>query len=140
MRLGFALAVACAAVMAGCGPTTTTPPSPSAALSPSPGEPVSAITIVAGGDADVYRYKPADLTVRATVPVTVRFVDGDVVDHTWTVFDRDGTTVLANLAVAREGDEATGTFTFARTGTYQFWCTIPGHKAFGEIGSLTVLP
>ena len=114
-------------------------PSPSALPSVAE-QPASVVTIAAGGDADVYHYDPPGLTVRVGTPVEIRFVDRDVVDHTWTVFDTDGTTILANLAVAKEGDEARGSFTFPRAGTYQFWCTIPGHKGFGEVGTLTVLP
>lgn len=139
MRLGFALALAGSLLVAGCGATAT--PSPTAASAPpSTAEPANVVTIASGGDADVYHYDPRNLTVRAGTPVEVRFVDRDVVDHTWTVFDSDGTTVLANLAVAKEGDEATGTFTFPRAGTYSFWCTIAGHKGFGEVGTLTVVP
>ena len=129
MRLGLA-AVVCL-VAAGCGSPVT--PSP-------PGQPASVVTIAAGGDADVYHYDPPTVTVRLNTPVEVHFVDHDVVDHTWTVFDSDGTTVLANLTVAKEGDEASGSFTFTKAGTYQFWCTIPGHKGFGEVGRLTVTP
>lgn len=139
MRLGFALALAGGLLLAGCGaPTPPTPPAASAP--PSAGQPPSVVTIAAGGGADVYHYDPPSLTVRAGAPVEVRFVDRDVVDHTWTVFDSDGTTILANLAVAKEGDEVTGTFAFARPGTYRFWCTIPGHRGFGEVGTLTVVP
>ena len=126
------------------------PPSPSKPVTGSGGpEPVSSSapattstswTVTAAGDRDVYHYVPDALVVPVDQPVTVRFVDGDVVDHTWTVFDSDGVTVLANLAVAKEGDVATGTFTFARPGSYAFWCTIPGHRQFGEVGTLTVVP
>jgi len=97
-------------------------------------------TVMAGGGADVYHYQPATVIVPANQPVTIRFLDGDVLDHTWTVFDADGATVLANLSVAKEGDEATGTFTFPVPGSYSFWCTLPGHKEFGEVGVLTVVP
>jgi plastocyanin len=136
MRLGFALVLACC-LLVGCASTAT--PSPS--VTPSvPDQPASVLTIAAGGDADVYHYDPSSLTVRVDTAVEVHFIDRDVVDHTWTVFDTDGTTILANLAVAKEGDAATGSFTFARAGTYQFWCTIPGHKGFGEVGTLTVVP
>ncbi|MGZ8513711.1 MAG: cupredoxin domain-containing protein [Candidatus Limnocylindrales bacterium] len=144
MRLGFALFLASCLAVAGCRSTvtpsrSTVTPAPSTART-APEPPASVVMIVAGGDADVYHYDPPTLTVRANTQVEVQFVDRDVVDHTWTVFDSDGTTILANLAVAKEGDEATGTFTFARAGTYPFWCTIPGHKAFGEVGTLTVTP
>jgi plastocyanin len=127
--LGFALAACLAA--AGCGSPVS--PSPTAQLA-------AALTIAAGGDADVYHYDPSSLTVEANTPVEVRFADRDIVDHTWTVFDSDGSTILANLTVAKEGDVATGTFTFSKPGTYSFWCTLPGHKDFGEQGTLVVTP
>jgi plastocyanin len=102
--------------------------------------PAVAWTVTAGGGAEVYHYTPSSLVVPANRPVMVTFVDADVLDHTWTVFDDDGATILANLTVAKEGDEATGTFTFDRPGVYRFWCTIPGHRDFGEVGTLTVVP
>jgi plastocyanin len=129
MRLGFAVALCLAA--AGCGAPVN--PSPSTA-------PATVVTIAAGGDADVYHYDPPSLIVPVNTPIEVHFVDHDVVDHTWTVFDGDGTTVLANLTVAKEGDQASGVFRFAKAGTYQFWCTLPGHKGFGESGTLVVTP
>ena len=80
------------------------------------------------------------LVVPANQPVTIRFLDADTLDHTWTVFDADGTTVLANLAVPKAGAEASGTFVFRDPGTFSFWCTLPGHKGFGEVGTLRVVP
>jgi len=102
--------------------------------------PSTSWTIRAGGGADVYHYLPVTLVVPANQPVTIRFLDADTLDHTWTVFDADGTTVLANLAVPKAGVEASGTFVFRDPGTYSFWCTLPGHKGFGEVGTLRVVP
>jgi plastocyanin len=97
-------------------------------------------TVIAAGGADVYHYKPTTIIVPANQPVTITFLDGDTLDHTWTVFDADGITVLANLAVAKGGDRASGTFTFIDPGTYSVWCTVPGHRGFGEVGTLIVVP
>jgi hypothetical protein len=88
----------------------------------------------------VYHYQPLTVIVPANQAVTITLVDGDVLDHTWTVFAADGVTVLANLTVAKAGDEATGTFTFPVPGSFLVWCTIPGHKGFGEVGVLKVVP
>jgi plastocyanin len=118
--------------------TTAGPPA-----SPNPGPPATpstAWTVIAAGDADVYHYQPATVIVPARQPVVVRLVDGDVLDHDWTVFDADGTTVLARLSVAKEGDEMSGTFTFTNPGRYSVWCTVPGHRGFGEVGTLIVVP
>ena len=120
------------------GPVTSTDETASPAALP-PATPSTSWTIRAGGGTDVYRYLPATILVPANQPVTIRFLDGDVLDHTWTVFDADGATVLANLSVAKEGDGATGTFIFRVPGSYSFWCTIDGHKEFGEVGVLTVV-
>lgn len=152
-RPSIVLAVVAAAwVAAGCSPVSPTP----ATLAPSPGPaqstpsaapsvgppptPATSWTVIAGGGADVYHYKPATIVVPATQPVTVEFLDGDTLDHTWTVFGADGTTVLANLTVAKSGARASGTFTFPVPGTYEFWCTLPGHRGFGETGTLVVVP
>ena len=122
------------------GPTNPAPSASADASRPPAPTPATSWTIPAGGDPDVYRYAPSTLAVPANVPVSVRFIDADVIDHTWTVFEADGSTVLAMLSVAKEGDEATGTFTFPNPGTYEFWCTIDGHKQFGEVGTLIVTP
>jgi plastocyanin len=113
---------------------------PASTVSLPPATPSTSWTVTAGGDTEVYHYRPGSLIVPANQAVNVRFVDGDTLDHTWTVFDTDGATVLANLSVAKQGDVATGTFTFPNPGSYSFWCTIPGHKEFGEVGTLTVVP
>ena len=120
--------------------TPTASGSPGSTVEPPRATPSSAWTVRAGGEAEVYHYLPATVIVPAHRPVTIRFVDADVLDHTWTVFDADGATVLAKLAVTKEGDEATGTFTFPNPGTYSFWCTVAGHKSFGEVGTLIVMP
>jgi plastocyanin len=143
-----------AAAWLGVGCTVTVPPSP-ATTSPSvgiasptavasialpPATPSTSWTVTAGGGANVYHYQPGTVIVPAKQPITIRFLDGDVLDHTWTVFGADGATVLANLSVAKAGDEKTGTFSFPVPGLYAFWCTIPGHKEFGEVGVLMVVP
>jgi plastocyanin len=121
-------------------PLTTASGSPAPTVELPPATPSTSWTITAGGEADVYHDRPATVVVSANRPVTIRFLDADVLDHTWTVFDADGATILANLTVAKEGDEATGTFTFSNPGSYAFWCTVAGHKGFGEIGTLIVVP
>jgi plastocyanin len=119
------------------GLASPTTPSPTAAP---PATPATSWTVTAGGGANVYHYQPLTVIVPANQPVTITLVDGDVLDHTWTAFAADGVTVLANLTVAKAGDKATGTFTFPVPGSFLVWCTIPGHKGFGEVGVLKVVP
>jgi plastocyanin len=144
--MAITLGVACAGPVppsvSGSLPTTplTATGGPASTVAPPLATPSTSWTVTAGGEAEVYHYLPATVVVPANRAVTIRFVDGDVLDHTWTVFDADGATVLANLSVAKEGDEASGTFTFTNPGTYSFWCTVAGHKGFGEVGTLVVVP
>ncbi|MGH8985230.1 MAG: plastocyanin/azurin family copper-binding protein [Acidimicrobiia bacterium] len=52
--------------------------------------------------------------------------------HDFTIEDVDG------LVEASGGDTEEGGFTIDETGDYTFYCTVPGHRAGGMEGTLTV--
>jgi uncharacterized cupredoxin-like copper-binding protein len=94
-------------------------------------------------------FDPAALTVPHGVPVTFVLVNTDPIDHEWIVGDdalhqrhRTGTEPYHNARPTEVTIVAlstkTTTVTFATPGTLKYICHLPGHEAFGMVGTLTV--
>ncbi len=95
------------------------------------------------------RFEPAAVSVPAGVPVTVVIRNGDPIDHEWIVGDDD---VHARHRTGTEpahaerptevsvpaGAAVTTIVAFAAAGTYAFICHLPGHEAYGMVGTLHV--
>lgn len=89
------------------------------------------------------------VTVRAGQPVTFMLRNGDPIDHEWIVGDaavhdrhRTGTEPVhgsrpTEITVAAGTTVAT-TVTFTKPGTYLYICHLPGHEAYGMVGTLVV--
>jgi glucose/arabinose dehydrogenase/plastocyanin len=76
-------------------------------------------------------FDPADLAIPANTDVTITLPNTGAALHTFTI-DELG----VDVEVAA-GD--TGTVTInAPAGTYEFYCSVPGHKEAGMVGTLTV--
>jgi uncharacterized cupredoxin-like copper-binding protein len=81
---------------------------------------------------DQMRFDPATLTVRANTPVNI-------------TLDNSGSALIHDFVIdspaikieAQPHARASGTATFA-PGTYQFYCSQPGHKEAGMVGTLIV--
>ena len=94
-------------------------------------------------------YERAEVTVRAGMPVTFVLRNGDPIDHEWIVGDaavherhRTGTEPVhgsrpTEVTVAAGTTVAT-TVTFTRPGTYLYVCHLPGHEAYGMVGTVVV--
>jgi plastocyanin len=84
---------------------------------------------------DQMRFEPANLTVRANTPVTLTLDNsGSALLHDLTIDDIGGQRVHI---LAQANGRGTGQFT-APAGVYQFYCSQPGHKDAGMVGTLTV--
>ena len=115
------------------------------------------ITIEAAG----MHYQPASLEITAGHPVHLVFKNSDSVDHDFSVMEfplANGTPVEAGSPVpghdmsgmagmgaapalhmaAAMGTTSMLEFTASQPGTYQFFCTVPGHKEAGMVGTLVV--
>jgi uncharacterized cupredoxin-like copper-binding protein len=89
------------------------------------------------------------VTVRAGVPVTFMLRNGDPIDHEWIVGDaavherhRNGTEPVhasrpTEVSISA-GTTRTTTVTFELPGTYLFICHLPGHEAYGMVGTVVV--
>lgn len=89
------------------------------------------------------------LAVRAGVAVTFVLRNDDPIDHEWIVGDaavherhRDGTepvhsTRPTEVTIPAGSSRATS-ITFVKPGTYTYVCHLPGHEAYGMVGTLVV--
>jgi uncharacterized cupredoxin-like copper-binding protein len=97
------------------------------------------------------RYVPAAFQVPAGRPVEIVLRNADPIDHEWIVGD------AALHARHRTGNEpyhasrptevtipalstVTTVVTFAAPGSLQYICHLPGHEAYGMVGTVTVTP
>lgn len=77
-----------------------------------------------------FKFDPATLQVPAGGEVKITLVNGGTIEHDITV---DAPAFMVHV---NPGETTTGTATFA-AGTYDFYCSIPGHKEAGMVGTIT---
>jgi uncharacterized cupredoxin-like copper-binding protein len=97
------------------------------------------------------QFQPASVTVPVGRPVTFVITNTDPIDHEWIVGDaatherhRTGTEPVHNarpteISIPAGGEKRT-TVTFAAAGSEQYICHLPGHEAYGMIGTVTITP
>ena len=94
------------------------------------GEP-SEVTININGTE--FEYNPSTFTVKQGQTVEVVFRNVGSIAHNIRFGEWD-----VQTATISSGETATITFTPEETGTFDYWCTIPGHRAQGMEGQITV--
>lgn len=87
---------------------------------------------VAVAGTDALQFEPTSLTASAGT-VTVELTSRGATEHTFVIEELDDTLVVE----AAGGETATGTVEL-EPGTYTYYCDIPGHRAAGMEGELTV--
>ncbi len=96
------------------------------------------------------RFAPEDITVPVGVPVTITLRNDDPIDHEWIVGPpqvherhRTGTepfhAELPTEVTVPALSTRTTTVTFERPGRYAYICHLPGHEAYGMVGTLHVV-
>ena len=94
-------------------------------------------------------YDRSRITVPGGVAVTIVLRNDDPIDHEWIVGDaavherhRTGTEPVHGSrpteVTVPAGTTRTTTITFDAPGTYLFICHLPGHEAYGMVGTLVV--
>jgi uncharacterized cupredoxin-like copper-binding protein len=94
-------------------------------------------------------FEPADLSVPRGVPVTFILVNEDPIDHEWLLGDegfhhahRSGTHAshggVPTEVTVPALETVTTTITFDEAGRLDYVCHLPGHEAYGMVGTLTV--
>jgi plastocyanin len=84
---------------------------------------------------DTLKFDPATVTVKSGTPVRVTIINSGALEHDWVVDNLDGKKLSAD---AKPKTNATAEFTPTAAGTYEFYCSIPGHREAGMKGTLTV--
>ena len=125
-RLGFGALVLATIAALGCGG------SGSAASKTSAGGGPQDVTVKG---TDQLRFQPANVTGRANTPIRITLDDtGDALVHDFVIDNAGGKEFKVE---AQPNSKATGEVTLP-AGTYQFYCSQPGHREAGMIGTLTV--
>jgi heme/copper-type cytochrome/quinol oxidase subunit 2 len=81
-----------------------------------------------------FAFRPNTLTVKVGTPVHINVQNTSSEAHN---FDLPAFGVNVNLP---PGTTTAVTFTPTQTGTYYFWCNLPGHPQAGMVGKITVTP
>ncbi len=96
------------------------------------------------------RFTPQVITVQAGVPVTITLRNDDPIEHEWIVGSpqvherhRTGTEpvheeVRTEVTVPAFSTRVT-TLTFEQAAEYAYICHLPGHEAYGMVGTLRIL-
>ena len=95
------------------------------------------------------KFEPSRIAVPVGVPVTITLRNDDPIDHEWIVGDesvhaihRVGTEPLhpnkPTEVVIPAGTTRTTVITFASTGSQQYICHLPGHEAYGMVGTVSI--
>ncbi len=93
------------------------------------------LSVAAGDD---MHYHPASLTVKAGTATTIIFTNGAAtVSHDLVSEGAERNVRLINVGPSRQ---QRGTFQASRPGTYEFYCTQPGHRELGMTGTIVVTP
>jgi len=105
-------------------------------------------------------FNPSSFEATAGAPVVLTLVNEDALEHDFSILEipvesvsepdpvsaehqmeMGETAVEPVLHVAVQPNETNQlTFTPTKPGTYEFYCTVPGHKEAGMVGTMTVLP
>jgi uncharacterized cupredoxin-like copper-binding protein len=94
-------------------------------------------------------FDPSTLTVPHGVPVTFVLVNDDPIEHEWLIGDaafherhRHGTEAhhgaRPNEVSIPPLSQVETTLTFKQSGTQLYICHLPGHEAYGMVGTLTI--
>jgi uncharacterized cupredoxin-like copper-binding protein len=104
-----------------------------------------------------FAFTPAALAAKAGQPVTVNLQNSGSVEHDWNIKEIEisgeaktsGDTSSGHMmggmgdepklhVAAGIGARSSITFTPSKPGTYEFYCSVAGHKEAGMVGTLTV--
>ncbi|MBO0883485.1 MAG: nitrite reductase, copper-containing [Mycobacterium sp.] len=83
--------------------------------------------------ASEFKFNPTSLQLPSGKKVTITLQNTGSVEHDFTV------DALGVKLSAPAGKAATGEFTLDNPGTYDFYCSVPGHKDAGMHGTLSVM-
>ncbi len=91
-------------------------------------------------------YSQNEITATAGEELAIDFENTGVLEHTFTIDEIEAEGVsdeyqgdeAAIDVVLQAGETASLSFTPTEAGEYEFYCTVPGHREAGMVGTLTV--
>lgn len=94
-------------------------------------------------------YSPNEIVVEKNKPITFQLINSDQMEHDIEIINLSFSTIteathhhklMENVLHLHAGPQKTSELTFVinESGTYEFYCTIPGHKESGMVGQLVV--
>jgi uncharacterized cupredoxin-like copper-binding protein len=104
--------------------------------------------------AEDFAYQPSQIVMKKGVPTKVTFQNNGKVEHDFQIVAKENFLVHSESSPhhqhgneeagkphlhAKPGESVTGVWEATKTGTFEFYCTIPGHKESGMVGSLVVI-
>ena len=121
-------------VAVGCGSDSDSKKGSGEVTTEAPSEatnaPAAAQTISVG--AKEFAFDPSAIEATADSEFTVELTNTGVIEHDFTITGQESAKI-----VAAGGATASGSFTLS-AGTYEYFCSVVGHKESGMIGTLTV--
>lgn len=117
--IAVALAVSAAVAFAGCGGGDSDD------TEPTDGDSIS----VSGKE---FAFDPSELTAPADVAFTIEFANEGTIEHDFTI------DALTTKILVKAGETGEAELTGLAAGTYDFYCSIPGHKEAGMVGTMEV--
>lgn len=96
------------------------------AASPVPTPQTVAIT------ATEFKFDPSAISVSAGSAVTISLTNNGTIEHDFTI------DALSTKVLVKAGETGEAELKGLAAGTYDFYCSIPGHKEAGMVGTLEV--
>jgi plastocyanin len=84
---------------------------------------------------DTFQFDPAALTAGVGQTVNVTLDNEGVLEHNFVIQE-----LGVSLGPVPGGQTASGSFTPASAGSFEYYCDVPGHREAGMVGTLTVNP
>ncbi len=97
-----------------------------------------------------FSYQPSQVMIKKNIPIKVTFQNDGTVEHNIEIVS-NGKIMIVSESIkghqhsekvqlhAKSGESAESVWEATEEGTYQYYCTIPGHKESGMIGNLIVM-
>ncbi|MBI4260496.1 MAG: cupredoxin domain-containing protein [Actinobacteria bacterium] len=86
-----------------------------------------------------FAFEPDGFTVDAGSPVVVTFENRGAVAHDWILRTDEGAEVAGTRMCAAPGETVVASFSLSG-GTYEAWCSLPGHYESGMKGEVKAEP
>jgi uncharacterized cupredoxin-like copper-binding protein len=81
-----------------------------------------------------FRFQPSELRIKSGQNVNIALANRGAIIHDITI------PALRFSLVAQPGQRVIAGLATARPGTYEFYCSVPGHRGAGQVGRLIVTP